>query len=69
MAQLYTIQSVGESTALDQTGRVVRTTQVKYMVGNDGPFTLIVPPDKNTPPQIAALLAAKAKDVMDIRGV
>ena len=33
MAQLYTIQSISEGTALDQTGRVVRTTTVKFMVG------------------------------------
>lgn len=69
MAQLYMIQSIAEGTAADATGRVVRTTTVKYTVGQDGPFTLVVPPEQNTPSQITALLMQAAKNVLAIRGL
>lgn len=65
--QAYSIISITEATGLNSTGGVVRTKQVKYMVGNDGPFTYVAPWDQQAAEQITAALVALAAGVVAIR--
>lgn len=65
--QTYTIQQIREGTTTDQNGRIILTKVIKYMVGNDGPFTLTVPPGQNNAAQIAAMLQAAANEVIALR--
>jgi len=66
--QPYTILSVSQGTISDNQLRLVRTTQVKYMVGEDGPFTYLAPPDQQGAEQIRTALLLAAKNILALRG-
>jgi len=66
---MYTIQAILPGTTQGPDGRVVRTKNIRFMVGTDGPFTITIPPDKDTPEGIKALLVKYANDVQSIRGL
>jgi hypothetical protein len=67
--QPYQIISIGEGVIQDTQRRIVRTTEVKYMVGDDGPFTYVAPVDQQTPDQIRAYLLEQSKKIAALRGV
>lgn len=63
----YTITSITETTAQDAQLRVVRAKLVKYMVGTDGPFTLVAAPGNDDPAQIRAALQNAANAIAQLR--
>jgi hypothetical protein len=65
----YTVISIGQGVIQDSQLRLVRTTQVVYKVGEDGPFTYVAPVDQQTPDQIRAYLLERAKQLRTIRGM
>jgi hypothetical protein len=67
-AQLYTIQIITAGTTQDVTGRIVRTKNVRFMVGDDGPFTLVIPPEDDSPEGIVRLLADFSAKIRAVRG-
>lgn len=66
---LYRIQSITSGTVADTQGRIVRTKLIKFMVGDDGPFTWVAPFDRQTPDLIAQDLTSEANDVMRLRSI
>lgn len=65
--RLYQIGSISAGAEFDTFGRAVRTKIIKYTVGNDGPFTLVVTPDNDTAERIQAMLTAEAAKIAAIR--
>lgn len=66
--QPYTIISIGQGVIQNAQLQIVRTTQVRYMVGEDGPFTYVAPPDQQSPDQVRAALSKLAAGVKAMRG-
>ena len=64
----YRILSITEGTTADNYGRIVRTQTIKYMVGQDGPFTYVVPSGQGTAALITTALTALAANITAIRG-
>jgi hypothetical protein len=61
------IGGITASTTNDEFGRVVRVKLVKYLVNEDGPFTLVVTPDIDNQAGITAALNEQAATLIALR--
>lgn len=59
---------ITEGVKFSPAGTALRVTNILYMVGEDGPFTLEVEPQNNTQAWIEARLAEKAAAIAALRG-
>lgn len=66
--QLYTVVAIRETTAADARGMAVRTKAIQFKVGDNGPFTYVVPPGQFTPGLVADALAKEATLIQQIAG-